>query len=320
MDKVTQVPNQSQPTSRKINWAADGVLLLTATVWGINILVFKFAASDGDAFGFNALRLVLALVTLVGLAIAEAMIWPAVRLKSPIPWANILLFSFLNGLIYLLLFVKAVPLTTAGNIALILASLPMWTALLSKYFFKEVLPQVTWIGLLITFVGTVIVITQGSRHVDLGYEYQLGNLLILLATMSWACATVVSRPIMSSITPLQLAAISSLLTAPIHVLIAYKSIPAAWALATQNSTYTIALVYSGVLSTGVAYATWNAGVRLVGASHASVFQNVVTLVAVIGGWAALGEQLVLSQILGGLLTIAGLLLMRGGRSQPRLAE
>lgn len=310
---VTEVQATPAIPAVKQMWLADTVLFLTATVWGINILVFKYAAVSADAFAFNALRLILALATLILLTVAELLIWPASKPQTTIPWGRVFFFSLLNGLLYLLLFVKALPLTTAGNIALILASLPMWTALLSKFFYRERLPAITWIGLVITFAGTVIVTTQSSRQVSLSSQYFLGNILMLLATISWAGATVTSRSIMASLTPLQLATISSALTTPIHVLFAWSTLPLAWQ-ETARPGFAAALVYSGVLSTGIAYASWNAGVRMVGASHASVFQNVVTLVAVIGGWIALGEEIITAQILGGVLTIVGLFLMRRGRS------
>lgn len=310
---MTQVNVSPGATPIKQMWLADAVLFLTATVWGINILVFKYAAVSVDPFAFNALRLILALATLVTLTAAELLIWPSTKPQTKIPWGRVFLFSLLNGLLYLLLFVKAVDMTTAGNIALILASLPMWTALLSKFLYHERLPKITWIGLIVTFAGTVIVTTQSSREVSLSSKYFLGNMLMLLATISWAGATVASRTIMKTLTPLQLATISSALTTPIHVLIALSVLPLAWQ-ETSRPGFLAALIYSGVLSTGVAYASWNAGVRMVGASHAAVFQNVVTLVAVVGGWVALGEEIITAQILGGILTIAGLFLMRRGRS------
>jgi drug/metabolite transporter (DMT)-like permease len=74
-----------------------------------------------------------------------------------------------------------------------------------------------------------------------------------------------------------------------------------------------ALFYSGVFSTGIAYVTWHVGVRRLGGSHASVYQNVVTLVAVLGGWIGLGEPVLTSQLIGGLLMLVGLLLMRRSR-------
>jgi drug/metabolite transporter (DMT)-like permease len=295
-------------------WLADGLLFLTATVWGINLLVFKHASESVDTFGFNAIRLILALATLCVLSTAELIIWPNTKPKGKIPWGQVLVFSLLNGLLYLLLFAYAVSKTVAGNIALIMASLPMWTALLSKFFYHERLPRITWIGIAVTFAGTVIVTTQSSREVSLSSEYFVGNLLMLVATMAWASATVASRTLMMTFTPLQLATISSALTTPIHVLIAISAIPLVWQQTAQPAVLA-AIIYSGVLSTGVAYATWNAGVRMVGASHASVFQNVVTLVAVTGGWLALGEEIVVAQIVGGILTIMGLFLMRRGRNE-----
>ncbi len=306
---MSDIEAETPETKRSNVWAADGILLLTAAVWGINILVFKYVDRGNDLFSFNALRLVLALTTLTGLSIAELLIWPSTKPKSGVPWLRVYFFSLLNGLLYLLIFVNAVPMTTAGNIALILASLPMWTALISLVLLKERLPLVTWVGLVVTFMGTIIVTTG---EVSLSSHYFVGNMLMLVATICWAGATVVSKPIMTSLTPLQLATISSWLTVPIHVLIAWKGIPAAMEKLSTPSFFW-AVVYSGVCSTGIAYATWNAGVRMVGASHAAVFQNVVTLVAVLGGWLALGEQLMTAQILGGVLTVAGLFLMRRGR-------
>lgn len=315
MFSVSGLEDTQSSYTRPRLWLADCVLLLTATVWGINILVFK--SVDGgrvDLFSFNALRLILALSTLTGLSLAEFYWKPASRPKQAIPWFRVVLFSVLNGLLYLLVFVTAVPKTTAGNMALILASLPMWTAIFSLFFFKERLRSITWVGLVVTFLGTIIVTTQGSRNdVSLGHEFLQGNQLMLLATVCWAAATVVSRPIMRVLTPLQLATISSWITVPIHVLIASRNLPQAFDELLTNKSFLIAVVYSGVFSTGIAYATWNMGVRMVGASHASVFQNVVTLVAVIGGWLVLNENVLGVQIVGGMLTVVGLLMMRRGR-------
>jgi drug/metabolite transporter (DMT)-like permease len=140
----------------------------------------------------------------------------------------------------------------------------------------------------------------------------VGNLFILASALSWACSTVLSRSILETISPLRLAFISALLTTPIHLTMTASTLPSALPKLSEFPTLA-AIVYSGVFSTGVAYATWHAGVRAVGGSHAAVYQNVVTLVAVIGGWLVLGEQPFVAQVIGGLLMIVGLLLMRRGR-------
>jgi drug/metabolite transporter (DMT)-like permease len=180
------------------------------------------------------------------------------------------------------------------------------------FFLRERLPRVTWWGLFVTFVGTVIVTTQGSGEVSFASRYFLGNLYMLLASIAWATGTVMSRPILQTISPLRLAFISCVLTTPLHLALAAPQIPENLHRLFEPATLA-AIIYSGVFSTGVAYATWHAGVRAVGGSHASVYQNVVTLVAVVGGWIVLQEPPLIAQIFGGLLTIAGLLLMRRGR-------
>ena len=294
-------------TSRRF---ADAILFSTAMMWGINIIVFKHAIGDFNPWVFNALRLVFATITLGILAWLEAKFWP--KPVGKVDWRRVLAFCFLSGFFYLLLFVKGIELTTAGNTALILASMPMWTAALSFFFLHERLPWITWLGLFITFVGTVIVTTQSSGPVNLAGEFVVGNLLMLCAAITWASGTVVSKSILESFSPLRLAFISAMLTTPLHLALVARELPGALAAALEPRTL-LAIVYSGVFSTGVAYATWHAGVRAVGGSHAAVYQNVVTLVAVIGGWLFLKEQPLLAQVLGGCLTVAGLLLMRRGR-------
>ena len=58
---------------------------------------------------------------------------------------------------------------------------------------------------------------------------------------------------------------------------------------------------------------WNVGVRQVGPSHAAGFQNLVPIIALITSWLLLGEVPLLLQILGGILIIAGLVVMRWQR-------
>jgi drug/metabolite transporter (DMT)-like permease len=296
-----------QPRS---HWQADACLLTTALIWGVNIPVVKFATSNVDALVFNAVRMIFSVLTLALLA------WLETRHRKldwrTLPWVNLVFLSIVSGLIYPLFFMLGIKQTTAANTALLMASMPMWTALLSLTFIRERLPTITWMGLLVTFVGTVIVVSAKGDLDLTNQKFLMGNLLILAASMAWASATVISRPLMNSIGPLQLAFFTAALTTPVQLLIASPKI-------SQNVNglflpqIIACLFFSGALSTGLAPATWNYGVKRLGGSHAAVYQNVVTLVAVLGGWWVLGEPRLSSQWIGGALTIAGLFIMRRGR-------
>lgn len=325
-----------------IRWnPADSFLLLTALLWGINIPVVKFATQHMDAMTFNALRMILSTLTLgicwqcevwwsrrntasesdigsqespktaIHQAVQQAAREQAVTKPRFIGW-RIVGFALLSGLLYPLAFMEGIDRTTAGNTALLLASMPMWTALLSRLVYAERLSRLTWIGLLVTFVGTLLII-QARGGVDLSREHLVGNCFMLAGAMTWASATVVSMPLLKWISPLQLAFLSALFTTPIHVGLHFRSI-VDWLPRLGEPSLLSSVLYSGVLSTGVAYATWNIGVRKLGGSHAAVYQNLVTIVAVLISWFVLGEPVLVLQVVGGVVAIGGLVLIRRGRA------
>jgi len=77
------------------------------------------------------------------------------------------------------------------------------------------------------------------------------------------------------------------------------------------------IIFSGSLSTGVAIFLWNDAVRELGPSHTAVFQNIVPFIAVISSFYILGDEILPGQLIGGTLTISGLLLIRRGRRNAR---
>jgi drug/metabolite transporter (DMT)-like permease len=302
---------------------ADLCLLVTALLWGINIPIVKFATSNMDGLAFNALRMVLSTLTLGLILWLELLVnrgketprLPDQKLSTNRFTFTVLMqvvaFSLLSGLIYPLAFMHGIHRTTAGNTALLLASMPMWTALLSMLFLSERLVRLTWIGLIVTFVGTALII-QAKGSIDLSGAYLLGNLLILLGAMVWATATVVSTPILKFLSPLKLAFVSAFLTTPIHLVLNYNTIAEQWHILRRFDVLG-SLLFSGILSTGVAYATWHYGVRKLGGSHAAAYQNVVTMVAVVISWLVLAEPVLPLQIVGGAIAIVGLFILRQGR-------
>ena len=74
-----------------------------------------------------------------------------------------------------------------------------------------------------------------------------------------------------------------------------------------------AILYSGILSTGVAYLLWNQGIQILGTAHASIYQNLVPIVALVAAWLLIGEVPVWLQLLGGTLIIVGVVVMRNNR-------
>lgn len=305
------------------NLLADVSLILVALIWGVNMTVMKHAITELDPYLFNALRLSLSAIVL-GLCA-----WLEKKSRSSIPIADnplsrsqtlliICGFSILTGAVYQIIFVMGMDRTTAGNTALIMSSIPMWTAIVSVILVRERLGRLAWIGLTITFLGTGIVTLQ-KAGIDVSAVNLTGNLMVLVSALAWAIAAVISRPILSYVSPIKLAFLATLGTLPIHFL-ATRLLSHFETAKSINGVVLICILYSGIFSTGFAYAMWNYGVQQIGASHAAIFQNLVPLVALICSGVFLGESVTPAQLLGGLLIIAGLFVVRRNRRQTARAK
>lgn len=273
--------------------------------------VMKFALGQMDEYLFNALRL-----TLSALVLAICAFWQRAPIIDRAPSAKpifqqivvIVIFSVLTGFAYQVLFLLGIDSTSSSNTALIMSTIPMWAAVLALILLKEKLSSSAWIGLTIALVGTIVV-SLSQAQVGTSQNTIAGNLLVSAAAFSWALGTVVSRPIMKNVSPIALAFIGVTLAVPLHFVIARHALGEIPELLHKPKVL-FALAYSGVFSTGLAYAMWNYGVKHLGAAHAAVFQNLVPLVAILTGWLLIGEVPIAVQVIGGVLIIGGLVIMR----------
>jgi drug/metabolite transporter (DMT)-like permease len=228
----------------------------------------------------------------------------------------------------------------------------MWTAIGARFFLKEHLPLLAWIGLTIAFAGTMIVTLHkasptppasspaspaassesSSQQVDYttaaastakqesraATTRLLGNLFALSAALAWAGGTVFSRPLLGKISPMQLSACSATIGLPFHILIALwmgaNSVPESVA-AMKAPAMIACVIYSGTLSTGLALAMWSYGVKHAGAAQAAMIQNLTPIVAMAAAWIWLGETINPPQALGGAMIIGGLFIMRRSRQK-----
>lgn len=337
---------------------AEASLLSVAIIWGVNIPLMKTALAltrDGVAmhpYAFNAIRLVVSAVVLLLFAAWEFR--GGVRPAAGLSWLRVVIYAVIVSGAYQLLFLLAVSRATSADISLIMATVPMWTALAARLFLQEKLARMAWIGLWIAFTGTMIVTLQrpsvpvpdrqagvsadqGSpptvapraaapgpvrersleppptaMTADTASQRLAGNVLSLIAALAWAGGTVFSRPLLKSISPTQLSACSATIGLPFHLLLAWSVLPAAMPMLAMVPMQ-LSLLYSGVLSTGLALAMWSFGVKVAGSAQAAVFQNLTPVFAISAAWLWRGEPVTGGQIIGGSMIIGGLILMRRSR-------
>lgn len=317
---VDEAEKESESTSSR-QFSADLCMLGVAAIWGLNMPIMKFALSRVDEYLFNAMRLfVSAIVLAIFVFWQKAKILNRAEGATPISqqiWM-ICTFAFFTGFAYQLLFLFGIDRTTAGNTALIMSALPMWTAILAFFLIGERLNLPACVGLLVALIGTLIVTMTVPR--SFGAEGSLlGNLLVSAATFSWALGSVWSKPMMKNISPIGLAFFGVALAVPAHFLVAMPAMNQVNQFL-KDPLLLIALLFSGGFSTGLAYAMWNYGVKMLGTSHAAVFQNLVPFFALFASWILLGEIPGWLQVIGGVVILAGLVAMRRNREIQKVTS
>ena len=180
--------------------------LAVALIWGVNVPVMKAGLAELDPFLFNAARLSLSALSLGLFSLREP------RGGGRLPWPTIALFALLSSVVYQVMFLWGMDATSASNTALIIATGPLWTTLLSRLAGLERITRSGAIGLGVAFSGALLVTATGAR----GGGSQAGDLAVLAAMIVWAWATVLSRPMLEKISATRLAFLSTLLSVPFH--------------------------------------------------------------------------------------------------------
>lgn len=298
------------PDSRS-SFRYDAALLVVVLIWGLNFPVIKVPLEVMHPFTVNLFRFVVSSGVLGGLWAAEArrMSRPFFSVFAERPW-SIIGLGMVGHVGYQVLFILGVSQTSAGNAALIIASSPMWTALLGHVFGIDHLRAKQWSGLVLSFAGVIVVVLAGSGALVFSNETFLGNVLMLVGAFFWALYTVLSRPVLIRGTPpLGLTFFAVLAALPIlgglGVVTMHETVWSA-----VDGRIWLALLFSGGLSTGLAYALWNIGVRRVGPSQTAAFSNLVPFVAIIAAYFLLGESITTFQIGGGAMIVGGLGVLR----------
>ena len=233
-----------------------------------------------------------------------------------VTWKQIAIYAAIISVTYQLCFLLGMSLTTPGNTALIVSTVPIWTALLSRVFLSESLQRLAWCGLFIAVIGTIIVAVQKGVSTD--SKHLWGNLIVLGSAFLWAGGTVYSRPLLNRISAMQLAAMASCMGLPFHFLAAATQVDRTQAIATTfeplgSPLLWLVILYSGIFSSGLAQPMWHFGVKRAGPSHAAIVQNLVPVFALLAAWVMSGTIPTAAQAIGGTLILTGLVTMRLGR-------
>jgi drug/metabolite transporter (DMT)-like permease len=282
-------------------------LVLVMLVWGVNISVMKTAVAELPPQAFNALRFPLGAIVLALLVWRlEPNSWPRAD-----EWGTLVLTGVMAHPLYQLCFLNGLALTSASHTGIIIATTPVWVALVDRGLGHEPLPRRAWGGILLSLAGVAAVVLSRGRAA--GHVSLLGDALVLAGCWLWTGYVILSRKLLRGRSPLWVTGWALFIGAPLVVLLGIPQLAAVdWARVSAGTW--AGVLYAGLLALATAYSWWAIGLQRLGASRTAVFSNLNPVVALVVAWLWLGERLAAPAWVGAAVVLAGVWLTSTSRS------
>jgi drug/metabolite transporter (DMT)-like permease len=193
--------------------------------------------------------------------------------------------------------------TSAADAALIQGAIPAVTTVLAVFVLRERVDRWRVGGIAVSLLGVGLIVLTGSPTASAPNPL-LGNLLTFVAVFSWAIYTMLGKSL-GGVSELVVTAYSVLFGTILLIPFAAYELRDQPTLAVSPTSWLVVL-FLGAGASGVAFLLWNYALRVLDASLAASYINLIPLIGVATAAGFLGESLSPSQLLGGVLILAGI--------------
>lgn len=285
----------------------DLLMLMTVLLWAVNLSVIKIGLRELSPHGFNAVRLTIASLVYLGLfalgrrrfALAKGDGWKAVGL------------GILGITAYQLFFIQAISQTSASTASVIMATSPIFIALLSTVLGQERIPWAGWLGITVSLAGFFFVVAGENGGFAFTWRGMRGATLIVMANICWAAYTVFSKPVLERNSPFGLAALGTAAGTFLYLPFTVREVAAIeWRKISWSSWG--AIFYSGLVAIVLCFVIWYYSLQKVGSSKTGIYGNLTPIFAVVFAGIFLGEHFSAAEAAGSAVVLAGVYLTRSG--------
>jgi drug/metabolite transporter (DMT)-like permease len=274
-------------------------------VWGASFIATKYALRDVSPVTVVWLRFA------IGLAILGAAV--ALRGQFALPlrgdWLYLALLGFLGITFHQWLQSNGLLTSQASTTAWIVATTPVFMALLGWLVLRERLTLLQVSGILLATFGVLLVVTAGDwGALSLGQVGAPGDALILISAPNWALFSILSRRGLRRY-PAARMMFYVMGFGWLFTSLLFFAGPGLAEISNLTLPGWLGIGFLGVFCSGLAYIFWYDALQTLHASQVGAFLYLEPLVAVVVAGALLGEPLLWASLLGGVLILLGVWLV-----------
>lgn len=272
----------------------------TVLIWSGNMTINQLTVGTIAPSSIAFLRWLLALVVLTPFVLPQAWQYRATLRRE---WFKLAVLGLLGMALWQGLAYMAASTTSATNMGILAAMVPLLTVLLSALVLREPPTLGGVVGGVLALVGVAVLLGRGNPLVLFELEVSPGDALMVVAAICYALYGVMLKRWPFDLPPWVLL-YGQVCFAVLLLLPGYLLGPR-----TPVDSHNVWLIlYAGIPASIVTTFLWMRAIRQIGASQASIFINLMPLFSALIAMGLLGEQVAMYHFGGGILVLAGVIM------------
>ncbi len=291
--------------------------IFAVVVWGGTFIATKIALREVSPATIVWLRFGMG-VLILGAAVL-------LRHQLAIParneWGYLVLLGFLGVAFHQWLQANGLITAQATTTAWIVASTPIFIAILGWLMLKEKLGWLRSLGIGLAACGVLLTVSKGNiAGLFSGSAGTVGDLLVFISAINWAVVSILSRRELAHQPAARLMFYVMLFGWCFTNVWIFGFGPGATEIVRLTYSGWLAILMLGIFGSGLAYIAWYDALQALPASQLGVFLNIEPLVTTILAAWMLAEAITLVTALGGIIIIAGVYLVNRTSASSTVIE
>ncbi|MEE9267444.1 MAG: DMT family transporter, partial [Gammaproteobacteria bacterium] len=199
--------------------------------------------------------------------------------------------------------------TEVANTAIINALSPVLTGVAAALLMKERLSRGNYAGLVVAFLGVLILLSDGDIETILAVRFNKGDLLMLLSVISWVVYALLIRSMLDRYSGFTLTFYATLFGVLMLLFLAPLEAPLGEIQAISRASL-LSVLYMGICGSGLGYLLYNLSIREIGATRTSSFvYSVIPLMVAVLALLIFRQPITPTMIASMVLILVGLHMM-----------
>src|SRR5215468_9776642 len=270
-------------------------LVVLCLGWGLTWPMMKIALDEIPPFSMRVAMLTLGILTLTSLSLLQGR---SLRIPSLRTFVHLFAASLFNIVAFSVLTPFAQMSAATSRVAIVVYTMPIWATLIARPILGERLTTARASGLALCIAGmTVLIYPLAALGIPTGILLAIG------AAVSWAAGTIYLKWARIDSDPMA-AAVWQLIIGVIVIGALLPVVEGSLHLGQAHRSAILALIFAGIVGSGVAYFLWFDIVRRLPATVASLGVLSSPVIGVVSSMMLLGERPTLTDIIGFALMLA----------------